>query len=394
METVASRAAAPRLPGLDLIRAAAISWVLIYHGSLFGLTSQDHWLVANGWMGVDLFFVLSGFLIAGQLLRPWANGSAPSYSRFFGRRLLRTLPAYLVVVAMYFLVPGVRERAPMAPLWQFLTFTENWLFDYSTHGLKAFSHVWSLCVEEQFYLVFPAMVALVSLRPTPAKVIGAVLCVLVLGMALRGYLWLHFVADSPLDIAAHPRGGPYQHFIYYPTATRLDGLLMGIVAAAIQTFRPATWSRLTARPNLLLGAGVLGVILSTFIFHDGSIARFWPAVFGYPFLSFAVALIVMAGTDNRSLIGRYRVPGATALAAGAYSLYLSHKIVFHWMELMRPHLPAPLQWAAFSLAMVGAFGFGAALYWLVERPFLKLRDRLESHSRSFLALAATLPETG
>ena len=230
METTAWRASAPRLPGLDLIRAAAIAWVMIYHGSLFGLTSQDHWLVANGWMGVDLFFVLSGFLIAGQLLRPWANGSAPSYSRFFGRRLLRTLPAYLVVVAMYFLVPGVRERAPIAPLWQFLTFTQNWLFEYPVHGLKAFSHVWSLCVEEQFYLVFPALVALISLRPTRAKVIGGVLCVLAVGMVLRGYLWLHFVADPPLDIAADPRGGRYMHFIYCPTATRLDDLLMGIVA--------------------------------------------------------------------------------------------------------------------------------------------------------------------
>ena len=394
METVASRAAAPRLPGLDLIRAAAISWVLIYHGSLFGLTSQDHWLVANGWMGVDLFFALSGFLIAGQLLRPWAHGSAPSYSRFFGRRLLRTLPAYLAVLSLYFLVPGVRERPAIAPLWQFLTFSQNWLFQYPAHGLKAFSHAWSLCVEEQFYLVFPAVVAVIALRPTPNKVVGAMLCVLVLGMVLRAYLWLQFVGDPAFDIAAGPRGGRYQHFIYCPTATRLDDLLMGIAAAAIQTFRPTTWTRLKARPNLLLAAGVLGLVLSTFIFRGGSTARFWPAVFGYPFLSFAIVLIVIAGADNRSLIGRYRVPGAAALAAGAYSLYLSHKIVFHWVELMRPHLPALLQWLAFSLAMVGAFGLGAALYWLVERPFLKLRDRLEGRSRTSLTVAATVGETG
>ena len=80
------------------------------------------------------------------------------------------------------------------------------------------------------------------------------------------------------------------------------------------------------------------------------------------------------------------------MAAGAYSLYLTHKIVFHWVELMRPHLPAALQWAAFSLAIVGALGCGAALYWLVERPFLRLRDRLEGRSRSSLARPATLGE--
>lgn len=389
METTAFRAPAPRLPGLDLIRAVAISWVMIYHGSLFDLTSQSHWLVRFGWMGVDLFFVLSGFLIAGQLLRPWARGAPPSYSRFFTRRLLRTLPAYLVVVALYFLVPGVRDRADIAPLWRFLTFSENLLVEMPP---KAFSHVWSLCVEEQFYLVFPIVVALIALRPTPAKVIGALVSMLVLGMALRGYLWLHDVAATPFDITATPRTGPYMRLIYYPTGTRLDGLLMGIAAAAIRAFRPATWARITARPNLLLGAGVLGVVTSTFVFH-GEIARFWPAVLGFPFLSFSIVLIVMAGAESRSLISRYPVPGAGALAAGAYSLYLSHKVVFHWVQLAAPQLPTPLQGAAFALALLGALAVGAALYWLIERPFLKLRDRLEGPSRSSLAVAGALGDT-
>jgi peptidoglycan/LPS O-acetylase OafA/YrhL len=387
VETTVSSAAAPRLPGLDLIRAVAIAWVMLYHSSLFGLSSQSHWLVKFGWMGVDLFFVLSGFLIAGQLLRPWARGLRPSYSRFFGRRLLRTLPAYLVVVALYFLIPAVRERQDIQPLWQFLTFTEGWWIDMSTP--KAFSHVWSLCVEEQFYLVFPAVVALVALRPTPAKIIGVLVSVVLLGMALRGYLWLHGVAATPFEIAAQPRGGAYMRLIYYPTWTRLDGLLMGIAAATIRAFRPATWTTLTARPNLLLGGGGLGVVASTFLFHD-QIAGFWPTVFGFPLLSFSIVLMVIAGTDGRCLIGRYRVPGAGALAAGAYSLYLSHKAIFHAVEVAAPHLPAPVQGAALALALIGALAVGAALYWLVERPFLKLRDRLEGPSRSSLAVAAAV----
>lgn len=386
METTAFSAPAPRLPGLDLIRAVAITWVMIYHGSLFGLTSQNHWLVRFGWMGVNLFFVLSGFLIAGQLLRPWARGQSPSYSRFFARRLLRTLPAYLMVVALYFLIPGIRDRADIAPLWQFLTFSENWLVDMSTP--KAFSHVWSLCVEEQFYLVFPALVALIALRPTPGKVIGALCSVVVLGMALRGYLWLHAVAATPFDMTAAPRSGPYMRLVYYPTGTRLDGLVMGIAAAAIRAFRPATWARITARPNLLLGAGLLGVVASTFVFN-GQIARFWPTVLGFPLLSFSIVLVVMAGSQSRSVIGRRPVPGAAALAAGAYSLYLSHKAVFHAVQVAAPRLPAPLQGGSFALALLGALGVGAALYWLVERPFLKLRDRFEGPSRGSLAAAAT-----
>jgi peptidoglycan/LPS O-acetylase OafA/YrhL len=75
------------MPDLDLLRAAAISWVMIYHASLFNLVLQQSWVVCFGWMGVDLFFVLSGFLIPGQPLRPWARGERPDLSRFFTRRL-------------------------------------------------------------------------------------------------------------------------------------------------------------------------------------------------------------------------------------------------------------------------------------------------------------------
>ena len=387
METTISSAVPPRLPGLDLVRAVAISWVMIYHGSLFGLTSQTHWLVRFGWMGVDLFFVLSGFLIAGQLLRPWARGGRPSYSRFFGRRLLRTLPAYLVVVGLYFLVPAVRDRPDIQPLWQFLTFTENLFINMSTP--KAFSHVWSLCVEEQFYLVFPATVALIALRPTPRLIVGVLLSVMILGMALRGYLWLHGVAHTPFDISAAPRGGAYMRLIYYPTWTRLDGLVMGIGAAVIQAFRSAVWVRITGRPNWLLGAGLLGIVASTLLFGD-QIAGFWAAVFGFPLLSFSVVLIVMAATQRTGLIGRYPIPGAAPLAAGAYSLYLSHKAVFHAVQLISNRLPVAIQGAAFGLALLSALLVGAALYWAVERPFLKLRDRLEGRSRSSLAVGAAV----
>ena len=387
VETTTSSAVPPRLPGLDLVRAVAITWVMIYHGSLFDLTSQTHWLVRFGWMGVDLFFVLSGFLIAGQLLRPWARGGRPSYSRFFGRRLLRTLPAYLAVVSLYFLIPAVRDRPDIQPLWQFLSFTEN-LFAHPSPP-KAFSHVWSLCVEEQFYLVFPAAVALIALRPTPRLVVGALVSVMALGMVLRGYLWLDGVAATPFDIGAPPHSGAYMRLIYYPTWTRLDGLLMGISAAVIQAFRPAIWARITARPNWLLGAGLVGIVASTLLFGD-QIAGFWATVFGFSLLSFSVVLVVMAATQRTGLIGRYPIPGAAQLAAGAYSLYLSHKAVFHAVALIADRLPAPIHGAAFGLAILFALIVGAALYWAIERPFLKLRDRLEGRSRSSVAVGAAI----
>jgi peptidoglycan/LPS O-acetylase OafA/YrhL len=359
---------------------------MLFHASLFRLDSTQHWIVRFGWMGVDLFFVLSGFLIAGQLLRPLARGSNPNYSRFFGRRLLRTLPAYLVVLAAYFVVPGIRERPAIQPLWQFLTFTENLLIVPPIP--KAFSHAWSLCVEEQFYLLLPAVAAIVALRPSVSKIIGLIAIVFLGGMALRGYLWLHRVGWEPFSPTANINGAAYMTLIYWPTWGRLDGLLAGVTAAVIKILRPNLWARITARPNVLTVLGITGVIISAVFFGD-YITWFAPAVFGYPFLACSIALIVMAASEDRSIIGRYSIPGAATLAAGAYSLYLSHKAVFQVTAAVLYDEPAPLQNFGLGIAIIAALGVGAALYWIVERPFLKLRDRLEGPSRSPLDAAAS-----
>jgi peptidoglycan/LPS O-acetylase OafA/YrhL len=349
---------------------------MLYHGSIFELVSADSWVVSFGWLGVDLFFVLSGFLIAGQLLRPWATGLKPDYRRFFERRLLRTIPAYLSIVALYFTFPALRDRENIQPIWQFLTFTEN----FGLRPPQTFSQAWSLCVEEQFYLVFPAVVAIIALRPSIAKVIGCVVALLIAGAILRGYVWLHDVAGEPFDInstVAHPK--IYMAMIYYPTWMRLDGLIMGVVTAIVQTFRKGLWQVVTERANLFLLVGLMGIGAAIFFFKD-QIPTFWPTVFGYPLVSASMALVVAAGSSNNSVIGRYSVPGAGALATCAYSLYLSHKIVFHVVDEVSSHMPEWAQHIRLVIALLGALVLGALLYWLVERPFLRLRDRLDGPS--------------
>ncbi|HEX5262651.1 MAG TPA: acyltransferase, partial [Phenylobacterium sp.] len=119
-----------RAPGLDLLRAIAILWVMYSHAQVFSLVSNDDPVASFGWMGVDLFFALSGFLIGGQLFRPVAAGEPLRVGRFYVRRLLRTAPAYLVVVALYFTIPAFSERPGLAPLWQYLTFTQNFFGDF------------------------------------------------------------------------------------------------------------------------------------------------------------------------------------------------------------------------------------------------------------------------
>ncbi|MGC1457100.1 MAG: acyltransferase [Steroidobacteraceae bacterium] len=367
-----------RLPGLDLVRAVAIAWVMLYHASILWRVPGDSWIVRFGWLGVDLFFVLSGFLIAGQLLRPWARGTAPDYPRFISRRLLRTIPAYLVVLAVYFFVPWLRDGTQMQPLWQFLTFTQN----LALEPREVFSHAWSLCVEEQFYLVFPLVVAWLAWRPSATKVMASIAGVLLFGICIRGYLWVHEVATTAQGVTVL-NGIRFMSLIYYPTWSRLDALLAGVVVALVQTFRPGWWELLMAKANLLSLCGVTGIAASM-VFFGGQIAGFTATLFGYPLVAASAALLVVAGSDRHSLIGRHAIPGAQALATGAYSLYLTHKMVYHAVQELGRHWSANRQPFELAAGLLLALLVGSALYWSVERPFLKLRDRL-TMSRSLRA---------
>ncbi|MDR3436497.1 acyltransferase [Telmatospirillum sp.] len=379
-----SLARSPRLPGLDLIRAVAIIWVMVYHAMNFGLIPDpDHWYVSFGWIGVDLFFGLSGFLIAGQLLKPWSLGLKPDYKKFFQRRLLRTLPAYVVIIAVYFLLPAFRERPRIQPFWQFATFTENLFFDVSP---RSFSHVWSLCVEEQFYVVFPILAALLAWRPNPRRVALAFVAVVVGGMLIRGGLWLVKVGSSPFANMDGVNGQAYMDFIYYPTWSRLDGLLAGVLAATIKVFRPAAWGRIVSRPNLILCLGLIGLSFSMVLFGS-QVTTFVPAVFGYPLLASSIAAIVIAGSECRGIIGSRSIPGARILATGAYSLYLTQKLAYHVVDA--GYIPGLGNegWMRFFVAIGVALFMGALLHGLIERPFLRLRDRWDGPSRSPIATA-------
>ncbi|MEO5560452.1 MAG: acyltransferase, partial [Dokdonella sp.] len=124
-DTAASPASIePRhLPGLDLLRAVAILWVMLFHSFIVGGLGDDFaWVSRYGWMGVDIFFVLSGYLIGNQLLRPLQRGESLRLATFYARRAWRILPAFAVVLAAYVCFPELREAPGLQPWWQFATF--------------------------------------------------------------------------------------------------------------------------------------------------------------------------------------------------------------------------------------------------------------------------------
>lgn len=359
-----------RMPGLDLLRAIAVVWTMLFHSFLVGGLGEDwDWAQRYGWMGVDLFFVLSGFLIGSQVLKPLHAGERFAFGDFYLRRALRILPAFFAVLALYLLWPGFREAPGMEPWWKFAGFFMNLSIDYANHA--AFSHAWSLCVEEHFYLLFPLLAVVMLKRPSAKVFVAFCVFVIALGIALRTGAWLHFDA---LDSGRNW----FVENIYYPTWNRLDGLLAGVILAVWRTYRPDSWARAGARANSVFIAGLAMMALGFWLFRER--AGLLGNSIGWPVLSFGLALLVFAGAQSQSWIGRRALPGAGWLAAVSFSLYLVHKPIY---GLVQTHLGQALDgrgYAAFAVYGAASLLGAAILYYLIERP--GLRGRLLARRRT------------
>jgi peptidoglycan/LPS O-acetylase OafA/YrhL len=353
-----------RQPGLDLLRALAIIVVVIYHAGIMGFPMPGH-VDRWGWIGVDLFFVLSGYLIGGQLLAPLARGQAINLKRFFARRALRIMPAYFVILAIYVFLPSWREYSETTPWWKFVVSIQN----IGLHGGTAFSHAWSLAVEDQFYLALPFILILVNRWP-PAAII--VPCTIVVG----GILLRIFLAyqNPAADVGVSFRG--FQTWIYYPTWTRLDPLVLGVVLVAIEKFRPQWWNRLTDFAIWLWLPG-LALIVYVLWLGEGDYLMITAAVSQFPLLAVGFAALLVCALSPRSILSRVRIPGAAFIASIAYSAYLVQKLVIHAVaHFCLGHDIEPRSATALIGVEICVYIAATILFLAIERPFLQLRHRI------------------
>jgi peptidoglycan/LPS O-acetylase OafA/YrhL len=368
-----------RIPALDGVRGIAILLVLLRH-SIFAMepaiggppaTGFFAWFLAAGqltWSGVDLFFVLSGFLIGGILLD--ARSSPRYFQTFYFRRFYRILPLYFVVVAMFLLQhlpwfaliakPG-RLQPLEIPWWAYATFTQNfWMAHLGTFGLNSAGITWSLAIEEQFYLTIPWIIRKVRLRFLSAVLVAVVVGAPLLRLALRSLLGDH--------------GGIA---CYVLTPARADGLSLGVLCALLVR-RERVWDGLIARKNLLwlvLGLLFCGIVFMTWQRYDA----FSPAMttWGYSWLAlFYAAFLLLAVVDSGGWLERIlRNAALTKLGTLAYCLYLIHISVMQsvrhplgfWLR-GSPHLAWSLGGVLGSIASVVL----ASLSWkYFEKPLLR-----------------------
>lgn len=361
-----------RLHGLDTLRAIAIIIVLIYHykvvvssENLFGFISQ------LGWTGVDLFFVLSGYLIGNQILSAISNKQDFSLKLFYIRRFLRTLPNYYFVLALYFLFPVALSGTATAPLRSFLTFTQN----LDMRAGETFTHSWSLCIEEQFYLIFPLIALLIAhVKRSIALAWTALIGAILFAMFMRGFNWY---AHGEAAIT----GQPFMQYIYYPSFTRFDELLPGVAIALMKSFHPTAFANILRRGNTLLIVGLTCVGVMFYVFHnyayiEGYGRTFQVVTFGYSFLAMSFGILVLAALSPNSILHKIRIPGAASLALWSYAIYLIHKPLFQVLKAPLTENGIDINTSiGVAIIMAVSVACGWMLYQFIETPFMNLRAR-------------------
>jgi peptidoglycan/LPS O-acetylase OafA/YrhL len=346
-----------KLQSLDGLRAVAILLVFCVH-------LQDHILVVNlptflirmyasqGWMGVDLFFVLSGFLITGILLdtREVSN----YFSGFYARRVLRIFPLYYLVLTAV-IIAGARINSPqvsaLLPLpedrWLYFCYLTNWLGLWKAHWgpnyVNYLAHFWSLAVEEQFYFVWPLVVWLVRPRAIP-WIAGGV-------AALAAMIRLAWVAHSGAQMA-----------IALATISRLDALFIGALCACL--FRDR--ERMLKIRKWLPGIAIMGV---------GSYLLAFSAVLLFPqraaVLLFGPAPVVHRLEDVTMLLAECGGYTLLALGFGALVLLAAHtEAESTWMQkLLKSRLLAPIGTYSYGIYVFHVPIIGAASIFLYPRIF-------------------------
>jgi peptidoglycan/LPS O-acetylase OafA/YrhL len=358
-----------KLLGLDHLRALAITYVVLFHYQSFGHPDWVNKVGEFGWTGVDLFFVLSGYLIAGQLFDSIIKGGTFSIQIFFTKRFFRIIPPYLIVVMLYFAFPSLREREQMASLWRYFTFTLN--FGLELKNIGTFTHAWSLCIEEQFYLILPVVILILNKLTGGKKGIYVLLVLFLSGFLIRYLNWHYFIEPQILSDSFRRL---FYKIIYYPTYNRLDGLLIGVSIAGLYAFYPSIAEKINKYSNLLMLAG--GIILIGAYFVCTPQQTFKTAIVGYPLIAIGYGLVTAAVVCPNNILYSVKSWLTSQVATLSYGIYLIHKMSFHLTQdlLVKTGIDENSNLMLFS-CLCSTITFALILRYTIERPSIKLRNR-------------------
>jgi peptidoglycan/LPS O-acetylase OafA/YrhL len=346
-------------PELDGLRGIAILLVLLHHA---GIT-----LIAGAHIGVDIFFVLSGFLITALLCQEYERYGRISLKNFYIRRLLRLTPALallLAVLGAYTI--AAKSGAELVKTGKAIVFTALYLSDFALAfdfaKLGALEHTWSLAIEEHFYLLYPLALVLLFGKRMSRRTVFAIFSALIVVIAIhRAFLW------GPISQEVNR--------VFYGFDTRADGLLIGCLLGLA-----ASWGKLPPVKWFLAMPAAL-VLFFTIVFVSWDSALY---SYGLPIINLSTALVLAFALTAR--------PGFLAnktlvwIGTISYGLYLWHNLIF---ILVREKITeSPL--GILVLGSIVSFICAALSYYLLEKPCLKLKERFTTPSAQTESLDAAV----
>ena len=366
------------IPALDGVRGLAILVVMIGHFNIgyypvYGFERDLKTLIETGWWGVDLFFVLSGFLITGILLD--AKGSSHYFRNFYVRRVLRIFPLYYgFLFAFFILAPALRPPTPGGPFDSWRA-SQGWYWSYLSNYQLLFpqwvrpyplSHFWTLAVEEQFYLFWPAVVLLTS-RKGLLRV-----CLFCIVGSLLFRIWLNWAGLNP-------------GLGYRLTPARLDTLAIGAALAAIVRDQDM-WTRVRSNVRYIIPAAIVSLIILSIPTRGLAQSSIEMETVGYPLIAlFSAALIIVAidpAKRHTRLSRFFQTRPMRVLGKYSYALYVFHFPLAPTLERMGLTIQtfptisgSPLPGAIAFTIICGSISLLIAfLSWnLYEKHFLRLK---------------------
>jgi peptidoglycan/LPS O-acetylase OafA/YrhL len=376
--------------GLDGLRGIAVLAVVLYHGGL-------SW-APGGFVGVEVFFVLSGFLITSLLVAEWQRSSAIALGAFWIRRARRLLPALFClvgVVGIYYLFAGAAQAVPdlKGDGIAALAYVSNWHqivaganYFAASGPVSPLEHTWSLAIEEQFYLVWPLVVAgvlwLASRRgATPTR--GPLQLLLTLSLA--------GVIASAVDMGLLFDGGKHLNRVYYGTDTRAFGLLIGaslaiglVLVRGTERDHPRALGHAPRRVIGPVALLAMAAALAAVVLVNGSTPWMFP--YGMLGLDAAVAILIVAAVARPAcLAARVLAVGPLrALGKISYGVYLWHFPLFLWLSEGATGLSGV---ELLVLRLTVTLAVSAASYVFVEQP-IRQRRRPAWLIRALTPLAA------
>lgn len=326
---------------MDFLRSIAILMVVLAHTVLsYGAPAYIAPLQLGG-IGVDLFFVLSGWLLGGQLFKEAERTNTIDIKRFWVRRWMRTLPAYYAVLILsvaqrYISLDDVRFP------WEYFFFLQNY-----NESLSFFSISWSLCIEEQFYLFIAPLLA-ISCRLKKEHTTTLLLILLF----------------TPLIISLNSWSTTGM-----PVYTQMEGCIFGVLLAQLRSQYTKFWSQLI---NVILPLSIIGLIVFIFLFIGRYDSRYGLGEPNNLLLALIFGSWVVLANASEQWKNKLNFPGANYIATRSYGIYLLHPEALALLKRFA------LDWnffLYFVMAMAGSIVLAEILYKCLEKPFMDARER-------------------